>query len=110
LATGQSLYIISILTFGAFNLERISKDADFLGLISSLLVLHHVCNFFSSMLHSCSRLLKKALLTIKQVSSVKRPGRLNVALGMSLTYIRNRRGPNMDPLGTPILINFSDEL
>jgi len=33
-----------------------------------------------------------------------------IALWISLTYIKNKRGPSTDPYGTPHLISFTSEL
>ena len=49
------------------------------------------------------------VLTRRQVSSAKRQGLHDTEFEMSFTYIRNKRGPSVEPRGTPIIIAFKEE-
>ena len=58
---------------------------------------------------SC-KVLTFSWLIIRQVSSANSLGEVSIAVGMSLIYIRNKRGPNVLPCGTPKLFRCVLEL
>ena len=83
---------------------------DLVGLICCSFASHHLFNLSICKLQLVSRSEIVELADTKQVSSANRLVLQDKAFGRSLTYMRKRRGPRIEPWGTPMLIGLVVEL